>query len=85
MKTKRKEERDGYMSLTIPASVVRTNRRQSKTERYRTRSGLPTLSDIATATQVLSRLQTTNGVMELSKPENLDLLRWAHSTVNYKE
>lgn len=82
MKTKRKEERDGYMSLTVPQSVIGTNRRQSKAERFRTRAGMPSLRDIADATEVLKRLETTDGT-ELSQPENLDLLRWAHETVNY--
>jgi hypothetical protein len=39
---------------------------------------------MAAATELLNRLQTADGVMELSQPDNLDLLRWAHETVHYQ-
>jgi hypothetical protein len=75
---------ENYISLTVPESVIRTNQKQTKTERFRNRKGLPTLRDISDATAILNRMQTADGLMELSRPENIDLLRWAHNVVNYE-
>lgn len=71
-----------YIQLTVP-ETVRTNQRQNKTERYRTRSGVPTVRDMTLATKILNRLETADGIMELSQPENIELLKWAHGIVNY--
>jgi hypothetical protein len=68
-----------YIQLTVPDGVVRTNQPQSKTERYRTRGGVPTIRDMGLAKMILDR-----DIMELSRPENLALLQWAHEIVNYQ-
>jgi hypothetical protein len=71
-----------YIQLTVP-ETIRTNQRQSKAECHRTRGGVPTVRDMTLATKILSRLETADGIMELSQPENIELLKWAHGIVNY--
>jgi hypothetical protein len=80
METERQQD---FIQLTVP-ETVRTNQRQTRAERYRTRHGLPSVRDMSLATKILSRLETADGIMELSQPENIELLKWAHSTVNYR-
>ncbi len=75
---------ENYISLTIPETVIRTNQKQTRAERYRTRCGVPTVRDMSLATKILSRLETADGIMELSQPDNIELLKWAHSIVNYQ-
>jgi hypothetical protein len=77
MKTERQQD---FIQLTVP-ETVRTNQRQTRTERYRTRCGVPTVREMSLATKILSRLQTADGIMELS--QNIGLVRWAHEIVNY--
>jgi hypothetical protein len=81
MKTERQQD---FIQLTVPMTV-RTNRRLTRAERYRTRHGLPTVRDMSLATKILSRLETVYGIMELSQPENVELLKWAHGIVNYQK
>jgi hypothetical protein len=69
-----------YIQLTVPEGTIRTNQLQSKAERYRTRGGVPTIRDTGLAKMILDR-----DIMKLSQPENLDLLRWAHSVINYQK
>jgi hypothetical protein len=73
------------IQLTVP-ETVRSNRRiLTKSERYRTRGGVPTIFEMSVAKSILSRLETPSGVMEMSQLENIDALRWAHSVVNYTQ
>jgi len=81
MKTQRQQD---FIQLTKPETVQTNRRILTRSERYRLRSGVPTISEMAVAQSILSRLETPNGVMELSQPENLDLLRWAHEIVHYQ-
>jgi hypothetical protein len=79
------KQQDNIIRPTVP-ETVRTNRRLlTKSKRYRTRGGVPTIFEMSLAKSILSQLETPNGVMELSQPENIDALRWAHSVVNYKQ
>lgn len=68
------------MRLTVPPNLVRTNRRETRTERFRRNPrGLPSLRDMAAATRMLDRL-TSDGVMKLTRDE----LFWADGVVNFK-
>ena len=81
----RQEEIGSFIQLTVPPALARTNKPQSKAYRRRTRRGLPSLHDMARATAILARLRTADGVTELSRPENIETLRWANATVNYDQ
>jgi hypothetical protein len=72
------------IQLTKPETVQTNRRILTRAERYRLRDGVPTIFEMGVAKSILSRLETPDGLMELSQPENLDLLRWAHGIVHYQ-
>jgi hypothetical protein len=82
MKTERKQD---FIQLTKPETVQTNRRILTKAERYRLRDGVPTIFEMGVAKSILSRLATPNGVMEMSQPENIGVLRWAFNVVaNYE-
>jgi hypothetical protein len=78
-------KRQDVIQLTVPEAVQTNRRILTRAERYRLRGGVPTIFEMSVAKSILSRLETPSGVMELSQPENIDALRWAHSVVNYMQ
>lgn len=73
------------LRLEVPTDAVRTNQPQTKSTRYRTRDGIPTIKDMLRAEEILARVNSPDGVMEFSVPEDRELINWAWSIVNWQK
>jgi hypothetical protein len=78
-------KQQNVIQLTMPESVQTNRRILTRAERYRTRGGVPTIFEMSVAKSILARLETPSGIMQMSQPENIGLLHWAHNVVaNYE-